>query len=206
MTPRIAIAILAAGRASRFGGGKLDAPCAGRPLGRWVLDAVAAADAPPGLIVTGPSAPVFAQEAGWGGWTLISNPEPEAGLSGSVALAARHAQHWEADALILLLADMPLVPAATIRTMLDHRPVAVPIAALHPGGGPGVPARFPAELFGRLTELGGDRGGAGLLATRTDTHFLDLPPDALLDVDDRYGLLRAESALKQRHSAPLNPC
>ena len=34
------VAVLAAGRGKRFGGGKLEATCAGKPLGRWVLDAV----------------------------------------------------------------------------------------------------------------------------------------------------------------------
>ena len=35
----LAIALLAAGGATRFGGGKLDAQCAGKPLGQWALDA-----------------------------------------------------------------------------------------------------------------------------------------------------------------------
>lgn len=198
MNARIAIAVLAAGRATRFGGGKLDASCAGRPLGRWVLDAVAEAGAPPGLLVTGPVPPALAGDAGRDGWTLLANPAPEEGLSGSVALAAQHAGHVGADALLLLLADMPLVPAATIRSMLGHEPVTTPVATRHPGGGAGVPARFPAALFGALTQLKGDRGGGGLLAGRSDTYILDLPPEALLDVDDPAGLARAEALLAGR--------
>ena len=48
------VAVLAAGSATRFGGGKLEAICAGKPLGRWVLDAAEAAGLQPGTIVAGP--------------------------------------------------------------------------------------------------------------------------------------------------------
>ena len=40
MGDAVFVAVLAAGRASRFGGGKLDADLAGKPVGQWVLDAV----------------------------------------------------------------------------------------------------------------------------------------------------------------------
>lgn len=200
MKGQVAIAVLAAGRASRFGGDKLDAPCAGKPLGQWVLDAVAAAGASPGLLVTGPTAPAFAVEAGWDGWTLLTNPNPEDGLAGSVALAACHAEHQKADALLLLLADMPLVSPATIGEMLEQAPATMPLAMRYPGGYPGVPARFPASLFGALAALTGDRGGAALLAGGDDTRFLDLPPDALIDVDDRAGLARAEALLRSQRA------
>ena len=43
-----AVAVLAAGLGTRFGGGKLEAMCAGRPLGRWAIEAVEAAGLGPG--------------------------------------------------------------------------------------------------------------------------------------------------------------
>ena len=78
------VAVLAAGRGTRFGGGKLEAMCAGRPLGRWILDAVVEAGLVRGVIVTGRDAADFAD-----GWTRLINPEPEAGLGSSLALAAK---------------------------------------------------------------------------------------------------------------------
>ncbi|HEX7823197.1 MAG TPA: NTP transferase domain-containing protein [Sphingobium sp.] len=191
----IAVAILAAGRASRFGGGKLDASCAGKPLGRWVLDAVAAAGAPPGLLIVGPDAPALAGEAMAEGWALITNPVPEEGLGGSVALAASHADCLRADALLLLLADMPLIGAERIATLLAHRPVTQLVATRYPSGRSGVPARFPAALFGALAALDGDRGAAVLLRDRADVYLLDMPAEALTDVDDIEGLARAERLL-----------
>ncbi|MET0365217.1 MAG: NTP transferase domain-containing protein [Sphingobium sp.] len=193
--PSVPVAILAAGRASRFGGGKLDAACAGKPLGRWVLDAVAAAGAPPGLLIVGPEAPVFAQEAMVDGWTLITNPQPERGLGTSVALAALHADCLRAEGLLLLLADMPLTSAGTIRTMLDHAPSATPIAVRYPSGKAGVPARFPAAMLEELSRLDGDRGAASLMQGRQDIHLIDVPSDTVIDVDDPAALIRAEALL-----------
>ena len=48
------VAVLAAGAASRFGGGKLDAMLAGKRVGQWVLDAVAAAGLPPPVLMRDP--------------------------------------------------------------------------------------------------------------------------------------------------------
>lgn len=191
----VLVAILAAGRASRFGGGKLDAPCAGKPLGRWVVEAVAAARATPGLIVTGPDTPAFAQEAMFDGWALATNPVPEEGLAGSVGLAARHAECLGADALVLLLADMPLVTPAMIGALLV--PTTAPVAIRYPSGRPGVPARFPTALFAQLTALEGDRGAAVLLQGRSDVRLIEAAPDALTDVDDAVSLARAEALLSR---------
>jgi CTP:molybdopterin cytidylyltransferase MocA len=189
----VMVAILAAGRASRFGGGKLDALCAGKPLGQWVLDAVVASGAAPGLIVVGPDAPAFTQEAMLDGWTLATNPAPEEGLGGSVALAARHAECLGCDALLLLLADMPLVTPEVITALLAA--AAGPVAVRYPSGRPGVPARFPAAMFAELAELDGDRGAAVLLKDRADLAFVETSPDMLTDVDDPAGLIRAEALL-----------
>ncbi|HEX7872568.1 MAG TPA: NTP transferase domain-containing protein [Sphingobium sp.] len=195
--PAFPIAILAAGRASRFGGGKLDAICAGKPLGRWVLDAVAAADAPPGLLIVGPQTPAFAQEAMLDGWTLITNAESERGLASSVALAAVHAECLRADGLILLLGDMPLIAAETIHALLNPETPDAPIAVRYPSGRPGVPARFPATMLAALAMLDGDRGAAALLQRRHDLRLLEVGPDALLDVDDAAALVRAETLLRK---------
>ncbi|MCE7795570.1 NTP transferase domain-containing protein [Sphingobium sufflavum] len=189
------VAILAAGRGSRFGGGKLDAPCAGRPLGRWVLDAVAAAGHPPGLIVVGPDAPAFTGDAMADGWAILTNTRPEEGMGGSVALAARHADGLRAQALLLLLADMPLIGAERIATLAAHPPLTRPVATRYPSGKPGVPARFPASMLADLAALDGDRGAASLLRDRPDVRLLDAPADALTDVDDADSLRRAERLL-----------
>src|SRR5690606_25378401 len=93
------VAVLAAGLGTRFGSGKLEAECAGKPLGRWPVEAVEAVGLGPGVIVTGPDGVSFAP-----GWKALANLRPEAGLGSSLALAARHALAQDAAALLVLLA------------------------------------------------------------------------------------------------------
>lgn len=170
------VAVLAAGLGTRFGGGKLDADCAGKPLGRWVLDAVTAAGIAPGVVVVGPRAPAFALASGW---ALVTNPHPEAGLGGSVALAAAAALAQHRD-LVLLLADMPLVTPDFLARLAAHTTAA---ATRHPDGHAGVPALLPLALLGEAARLGGERGAARLLAGMEGLTLLDPPPGMLADVD-----------------------
>lgn len=199
MNPSIAeglplVTVLAAGRASRFGGDKLDAPCAGRSLGDWALDAVAEAGLQPGIIVTSAETPEFARRAE--GWTLVSNPRAEAGLASSLACAARHAQAERAFALLVLLADMPLVPGRFLKGLVE---AGAPAATIHPDGRPGVPALIPAHLFERIASLEGDRGAASLLTAEPGTTLLAAEPDWLLDVDTPEELAQADRLLRTRN-------
>jgi molybdenum cofactor cytidylyltransferase len=166
------VAVLAAGRATRFGGGKLEADCAGKPVGRWVLDTVAEAGLGPGLVVTGPEGMSFAGE-----WRTLVNPEPGEGLGSSLALAARAARDADAATLLILLADMPLVTADHLRRLVSRT---APAATRHPDGRPGVPALLDLPLIERAASLTGDRGAGPLLAGAT---VLDAPPGMLRDVD-----------------------
>src|SRR3990167_9285242 len=114
MSGPLAIALLAAGEARRFGGGKLDADLRGKRLGRHSLDAALALDQGPVLVVIGDPAPAFAREAG--DVELLVNRNAAEGLDTSVALAARHAAGQGAQALLLLAADMPRASQATLRS------------------------------------------------------------------------------------------
>lgn len=168
----VLVAVLAAGRAARFGGGKLAADCAGKPLGRWALDRASAAGLAPGLTVTGPGGAAWAE-----GWRQVANPRPEDGLGSSLALAARAALAEGAPALLVLLADMPLVDPAFLRRLAGAR---APAATRHADGRPGVPALLDHALIEQAALLTGDRGAGPLL---TDASLLDAPPGTLADVD-----------------------
>ena len=95
----LAVALLAAGGATRFGGGKLDADCAGKPLGRWALDAALAVPHERLAVVVGDPASEFAR-----GCELLVNARAAEGLATSAGLAARWAEG--SDALLIMLADM----------------------------------------------------------------------------------------------------
>ena len=166
------VAVLAAGRGTRFGGGKLEAICAGKPLGRWVINAVEEAGLGKGAIVTGHEGVSFAE-----GWTALVNPQPERGLGSSLALAAQAALDDEASALLVLLADMPLVTPGYLRELAALSP---PAATRQPDGHSGVPALFGRALLERAAELRGDRGAGSLLSGAV---LLDSPSGMLRDVD-----------------------
>ena len=197
MSSQPLIAVLAAGSGSRFGGGKLDADCAGRALGSWALKAVAAAGAEPGIIVTPVTAPRFALAATRDGWGLVRNPASADGIASSVATAAAHAARSGASALVILLADMPLITPEMIRRLVEaHAPA---LATRHRNGTPGVPARFPASCFSRLRLLDGDQGAGRLLRGEAGIGYLDADPLALLDVDDAAALDAVAEVLRRRH-------
>ena len=169
----LAVALLAAGGATRFGGGKLDAECAGKPLGQWALDAVLALPHARLAVVVSEPAPTFARHC-----ELLVNERASEGLGTSAALAA----HWAAgcDALLIVLADMPLVSSATLRKLAAGDG---PVAVAYPGGKPGAPARFPAALLPALAALTGDSGAAQVLRGLADVTRIETSPEELRDVD-----------------------
>jgi len=196
--PAVAVAVLAAGRGSRFGGDKLDAPCAGKPVGRWVLDAAEEAGLPRGLLVLPPRPVAFAQSAR--GWQQRVNPLAGQGLGTSLALAAQWALEQEAEGLLVLLADMPLVDASHLRRLAA---APLPVATIHPGGRAGVPALLSRTLLVEAARLTGDAGAAGLLTDAQNLTLLAPPDGMLLDIDQPEDRAIAEEMLlmrKQPHS------
>lgn len=190
MSERLAVAILAAGSARRFGGGKLDADCAGKPVGRWALDAARALDSQGLAVVVGDNFPAFAA-----GVATIANPQADRGLGTSTAAAARWAAEQGADALLIVLADMPLVSAATLQQLAAGP---LPAAVAYPGGKPGAPACFPASMLAELGALSGEPGAASLLRGRDQVRLVEVEPTELRDVDRPEDLADAAAILRAR--------
>lgn len=174
----LAIAILAAGSARRFGGGKLDAELAGKPLGRWVLDAARELEAERLALVVGDPAPEFVHAEGC---EVLVNRRAEEGLGTSAALAGKWAAESGCDALLILLADMPLVSPDTLRELAKL--AGTPAAVVYPGGRPGAPACFPAALYPALEQLTGDAGAAQVLRGLPDVTLIETFESELRDVD-----------------------
>ncbi|MBJ7440692.1 MAG: nucleotidyltransferase family protein [Sphingopyxis sp.] len=195
----VGIHVLAAGQSMRFGAPKLDAPCAGRPLGAWILAAIEAAGLAPGTIIVPPLAPHFAIEAQRHGWTLAINEDAERGLSTSLACAIRDAERAGAEAACIFLADMPLITASHVRTIAEAGQPDRPVATLYPGGRLGVPARLPRALFAALTSGAADVGAAALLAAQPTLRAMTDDAD-LHDVDSPADMAQAEAVLIERLS------
>jgi molybdenum cofactor cytidylyltransferase len=186
MSGPLTIALLAAGRASRFGGGKLDADLRGKRLGRHALDTALALDQETVLVVVGDPVPAFAAEGD--GIELLGNPRAAGGLGTSVALAARHAEQQGSMALLLLAADMPLISEATLRRLVDACAPGIAAAARHADGHPGIPACFSREWFERLQGLTGDQGAGKLLRGSEMVRSIAVQLAELTDVDTAQDL------------------
>lgn len=160
---RIVGALLAAGSGSRFGGGKLDAVIDGTTVGARTLATLRGSGCDHVLIIVPPDAPGFAQNAG-AGVTLVTNAVPDDGLGSSIALAAGEAIHRNADALLVALADMPLISASTLAALV--RPGILPQtirAACTADGRTGPPALFGSAWLPELALLTGETGARSLL-------------------------------------------
>jgi CTP:molybdopterin cytidylyltransferase MocA len=184
----LAIALLAAGGARRFGGGKLDAECAGKPLGQWALEAALTIPHERLAVVVGEPAPRFAQ-----GHEVLINRHANEGLGTSAALAAKWAE--SSDALLIMLADMPLVSANTLRKLVRS---GGPAAVAYPGDRPGAPALFPAVLFPALAALSGESGAAQLLRGMPDLKLIEAAVEELRDVDRPEDLADVVAILRSR--------
>lgn len=154
--------VLAAGSARRFGGGKVLAPLEGRPLLGHAVDAATGA----GLrvtVVVPPGAAVAAAVLAAGA-TPVTNPDPVRGLASSLAVGLRALPPTTAAAVVLL-ADQPTLPAATVEAVVaawradPHRPWRVRY-----DDGSGHPVVLPAGAWAAATAAGGDRGARDVLA------------------------------------------
>ncbi|MFM5907984.1 MAG: nucleotidyltransferase family protein [Novosphingobium sp.] len=186
LTDGTLIAVLAAGRASRFGADKLVQSCAGKPLGQWALDAALGTGLPVVWIAGGPPPDFVAVK-------VIRNARADQGMATSVACAADYARGMGVRRLLVMLADMPLVTTQHLQGLL-----ALPVpAAFDWRGKPGSPALFGADLFAALAGLSGDRGAASVLRDDPAVRLFAVPAEVLRDVDSPDDLVLAEQALSR---------
>ncbi|KMY69299.1 hypothetical protein AAU61_04605 [Desulfocarbo indianensis] len=187
-------AVLAAGEGRRFGGGKQTALLGGHPLVCWPVQAALQAGLHGVLVVTGSHGPAVrrALPADSRVEALI-NPQPEQGMGGSLALAARRARELDAVGLVMLLGDMPFVTARSIAQVAgaaEEAPAGA--AAGEVAGKRSHPVAFMRRHFDELAGLGGDKGARDVLARlRTGLALVGVEPQSRLDVDNLEDLAEA---------------
>lgn len=159
----IAVALLAAGASSRFGGNKLEADFGGKMLGLSVAETIVGMGFGWQFAVCGPKSAKLVRPLEAMGFAVIHNATPEAGLSRSLALAVNAAEATEAVALLICLADMPFVTSAHLKTLAKAFYTSGTAAASTRDSQPMPPVIFPRAQWAELEATQGDRGARGLL-------------------------------------------
>ncbi len=171
----IAVTVLAAGQARRFGSDKLMAPLDGLPLGLHIARTLT----PMGfgwrfaVCQTGAS---LAQHFAAIGFAVIDNAASEQGQAASLHLAVRVAERTPARALLVTLADMPFVTRAHLASVAAGKG----LTASSFGNSPMPPALFPRSYWPMLLATDGDSGARALLR---DADLVTAPSDELRDID-----------------------
>ncbi len=182
-TPRLFAVVLAAGNASRFGSTKQLAEYRGRPLVQLAVrraERVCGADSI--LVVGADWRRVHEACAPLKGF-LVMNDAHEAGMSSSIAAGVR-AVATTADAILLLLADQPLVTSDDLTRLIDAwGGSATSIVCSSHAGVIGPPVIFPSRYFGELTAQSGDKGAREVLERHADEVVRVPCAAAAVDVD-----------------------
>ncbi len=192
--PRTALLMLAAGASSRFeDGDKLLADMNGRAVLAHAA-ALKGASKFTGAYAVVPNAKGRrAQILSEMGWQIIENPAAEAGQSSSLNCGMRIIQNDPSiEQVIIILADMPLVPASHLKALIDAQ-LETSAAALMTKAGDILcpPALFQREAFQALIGLEADQGAKKVFLGMENTQTMDVDPALIIDVDRVADLQRA---------------
>jgi CTP:molybdopterin cytidylyltransferase MocA len=177
----------AAGRAERFGGGKLTADLRGEPLLDHTLRSLLESGAAAVIVVSGEADLTPATLLHAAGVRVVPNPDPSRGMFSSIQHGLHHAA---GEVIVILPADMPFVSPATVRSVADECARRnAPIASSFEGRR-GHPLAIPARLRAGLLTAPPTRSlKDALAAMQEEIGSLPVPdPGVLRDVDVRQDL------------------
>ena len=184
-TPKLEIyaCVLAAGKSSRFGATKLVQPFRGKPLVQHALIAAQGACEGRVLLVVGHDQGSVVNASAGLFDRLVVNDEFENGINSSISASVRSCKD-DADAVLVMLADQPLISAAHVRDLIDTRSGAEnEIVSTSFNGITCPPILFPKSAFSALCGLRGDSGAKSLLSNDDFVvTSVDFPP-AGFDID-----------------------
>ena len=182
-TQRIIAIVLAAGKAERFGRTKLIAELNGKPLLQYSL--AAAQQACPGnvCLVAGHDADkVIAAAAGIPDRVVVHSSYAN-GMGSSIA-AGVDACATDADAILLLLADQPLITGQYLQQLIQTwtgNDTEIIASGFDDVRSP--PILFPEKSFTALRNLSGDQGARSVLASDDFAAAGITCEDARFDID-----------------------
>ncbi len=190
----IRIAILAAGRSSRFGTNKLLQRWRGRPLLSYVLDSAIRTCPEQVFVVTGADESMITPICAEFAVETVFNPDFASGIGTSIAAAARGCEA-NADGMLLLLGDQPLVTATHLEELIelwDGNPDRICATRFSNTLGP--PVLFGSAYFQQLAQMTGDRGARELIANSDQVVAADFAA-AAIDIDELDDISRLDKFL-----------
>ena len=184
--------MLAAGRGVRFGG---DAPkvltrLRGKPLLAYALDSARESGCTPVLLVV--SDERVAAEAG-DGIEIVRNDAPERGIASSLQSALRRLEPDSAPAVVVGLADQPLVGAEAYRRVARAHAGGASLAFASYDGVRGNPVLIARTYWSEALALDGDEGARVLFSRHPAVAVPCGDTGAAADVDTLEDLAELES-------------
>ena len=186
MTPKVDILLLAGGRSSRMkGGDKTLETVRGVPLLRHLALECVASFASRTHVIVAPDKPNRIKAVDDLDLNIIHAHEAHLGMSASLRAGIDASQ--DADAVLILLADMPQITKDHLNALIHAwgRGSTGIIRAASKKGKPGHPVLFSNRYFEALSALSGDKGAKEILhAHAHDVTVIPLEGDAaLIDLD-----------------------
>jgi molybdenum cofactor cytidylyltransferase len=182
----IAVALLAAGQGVRFGSDKLLAEFEGDPLGLKSARTLFGLPFASHIVVCRPGSELAEHYKNLG-FDVVANDQPERGQAHSLHLAVHAAMMSNAKALLVALADMPIVSAEHLTALVaGYNGV---ITASTNGHSSMPPAIFPRDVWPDLLATSGDAGARVLLK---HAKLVAAPLGELRDIDTPADLLASK--------------
>jgi molybdenum cofactor cytidylyltransferase len=188
----LAALVLAAGESSRMGGSPkatLKAPC-GRTFAGRIIDVLAESGVDNLFVVTGAHHDAIVAavtgDAPRRFPTFVRNPNPARGQLSSLWVGMDHAIAPDVEALLVTLADVPMITVEVVRRVIDAwQATRAPIVRPAIGNAHGHPVLYDRALFAALRSAPLEQGAKAVVRAR-EADILNVPvtdPGCLRDVD-----------------------
>lgn len=175
--------VLAAGAATRFGSTKQLAIFEGEPLVKRATRLAESSCGRRTVLVCGADWQRVFEACGPLAGFMVRNDQHAGGLSTSIAAGVRAVAEG-AQAVLLLLADQPLITSARLERLIDRwKDSPEAIVASRYAGIAGPPVIFPSRFFSDLASLQGDAGARRIIDANESAVKLVAMEDAAVDVD-----------------------
>jgi molybdenum cofactor cytidylyltransferase len=183
--PPVAAVVLAAGASTRLGRNKLLLDLGGESVVRRAVRTAIEARLDPVIVVLGHEAERVREELVGLRCEVIVNPDHARGAGTSLRAGVARVAATGAEALVLMLADMPLVTAEMLATLvLRRRETRAPLVVSHYGDTQAPPNLFSRSLFDELLASDDKKCAKPVIRRHSDEAVAaQWPPEALKDLD-----------------------